>query len=63
VEVAHATAFLITEEARYITGHTLYVDGGYMASGMGVGIAQSAAAIRRGQQRRENEVPPRRKAD
>lgn len=52
-EVAHATAFLVSEEARYITGHTLYVDGGYMAAGMGVGIAQSAAAIRRGQRRKD----------
>lgn len=51
-EVAHATAFLVSEEARYITGHTLYVDGGYMAAGMGVAIAQSAAAIRRGQRRK-----------
>lgn len=52
-DVAHATAFLVSEEARYISGHTLFVDGGYMAAGMGVNIAQSAAAIRRGQRRKD----------
>jgi len=46
-EVAHAAAFLTDEEAAYITGQTLFVDGGYMVAGMGVSIAQSAAAIRR----------------
>ncbi|WMS42998.1 SDR family NAD(P)-dependent oxidoreductase [Acuticoccus sp. MNP-M23] len=47
-EVAHATAFLAEDQAGYITGQTLFVDGGYMSAGMGVTIAQSAAAIRRG---------------
>lgn len=46
-EVAHACAFFATEAASYISGQTLYVDGGYMASGMGVTMAQSAAAVRR----------------
>ena len=47
-EVAHAVEFLAADEAGYISGQTLFVDGGYMAAGMGVTIAQSAAAIRRG---------------
>ncbi len=46
-EVARAVAFLTAEESSYISGHTLFVDGGYMAAGMGVSTAQSAAAIRR----------------
>jgi len=46
-EVARAVAFLAGEDAGYICGQTLFVDGGYMAAGMGVAIAQSAAAIRR----------------
>lgn len=46
-EVAHAAAFLAHEESGYITGQTLFVDGGYMVAGMGVSIAQSAAAVRR----------------
>ena len=30
-EVAYATVFLLSDEASFITGHTLYVDGGYVA--------------------------------
>lgn len=46
-EVARAVAFLAAEESSYISGHTLFVDGGYMSAGMGVSTAHSAAAIRR----------------
>jgi 3-oxoacyl-[acyl-carrier protein] reductase len=33
-EIASAVNFLCSEEAAYITGHTLPVDGGYMAAGV-----------------------------
>ncbi|MEH6812879.1 MAG: SDR family NAD(P)-dependent oxidoreductase [Motiliproteus sp.] len=33
-EVAAATAFLASDEAGYITGHTLFVDGGFNAGGI-----------------------------
>jgi len=33
-EVAGAIAFLCSDDATYITGHTLLVDGGYVASGL-----------------------------
>ncbi|GAB5376973.1 MAG: SDR family oxidoreductase [Acuticoccus sp.] len=46
-EIARAVAFLTAEESSYISGQTLFIDGGYMAAGMGVTTAQSAAAIRR----------------
>lgn len=46
-EIARAVAFLTAEESAYISGQTLFIDGGYMAAGMGVTTAQSAAAIRR----------------
>lgn len=54
-EIAHAAAFLASDEASYISGQTLFVDGGYMAGGMGVSIAQSAAAVRRADPRRREE--------
>lgn len=33
-EVASAALFLVSEEARYITGHVLAVDGGFLAAGV-----------------------------
>jgi NAD(P)-dependent dehydrogenase (short-subunit alcohol dehydrogenase family) len=33
-EVAHAAAFLASEEAGYITGEILSVDGGFLAAGL-----------------------------
>ena len=46
-EIAHAAAFLSSEDSGYVTGQTLFIDGGYMASGMGVTMAQAAAVVRR----------------
>jgi len=40
-EVAHAAAFLVSDWARYITGTTLYVDGGWTAFG-GAGDVSTA---------------------
>jgi NAD(P)-dependent dehydrogenase (short-subunit alcohol dehydrogenase family) len=31
-DVANAALFLASDEATYITGHNLFVDGGWMAS-------------------------------
>jgi len=33
-EVAKAALFLVSDDARFITGHTLPVDGGYLAGGL-----------------------------
>lgn len=33
-DIASAIVFLLSREARYVNGHTLPVDGGYLASGM-----------------------------
>lgn len=33
-DIAVAIAFLVSQQARYVNGHTLPVDGGYLASGM-----------------------------
>ena len=33
-DIAGAIVFLASQQARYINGHTLPVDGGYLASGM-----------------------------
>ena len=33
-EVAAAALFMVSDEARYITGHTLAVDGGFSAAGL-----------------------------
>lgn len=35
-EIANAVAFLVGEEASYITGHVLAVDGGFTAAGVGL---------------------------
>jgi NAD(P)-dependent dehydrogenase (short-subunit alcohol dehydrogenase family) len=34
-DVAHAVLFLVSDEARYITGTEIVVDGGMSAAGMG----------------------------
>ncbi|RAI00449.1 hypothetical protein DLJ53_14360 [Acuticoccus sediminis] len=46
-ETANAVSFFASPDAGYVSGQTLSVDGGYLASGTGVPIAQSAAAVRR----------------
>ena len=33
-DIAPSIAFLVSQQARYVNGHTLVVDGGYLASGM-----------------------------
>ena len=33
-DIAPSIVFLASEQARYINGHTMPVDGGYLASGM-----------------------------
>jgi NAD(P)-dependent dehydrogenase (short-subunit alcohol dehydrogenase family) len=33
-EIADAAVFLASDESRYVTGHTLNVDGGFQAAGL-----------------------------
>ncbi len=46
-ETANAVAFFASADSGYVSGQTLSVDGGYLAAGTGVPIAQAAAAVRR----------------
>jgi 3-oxoacyl-[acyl-carrier protein] reductase len=43
-EVARAALFLASDEASFITGHTLAVDGGYLAGGLWSGAPTGPAA-------------------
>ena len=42
-EIAGAAVYLASAAASFVTGHTLVVDGGYLASGIGEGVAPWAA--------------------
>ena len=43
-EIADAAVFLCSDEARYIHGHTLNVDGGFLAAGLMFGSAKAPPA-------------------
>ena len=45
-EVARAALFLASDDATYITGHTLAVDGGYLAGGLWSRPAEGRAELR-----------------
>ena len=47
-EVARAALYLASDEASFITGHTLAVDGGYLAGGLWSGPPGSAPGVRPG---------------
>ncbi|TPQ50811.1 short-chain dehydrogenase [Prosthecomicrobium hirschii] len=44
-EIADAAVFLCSDEARYVHGHTLNVDGGFRAAGLMFGDRKSAPAV------------------
>lgn len=47
-DVAAAVVWLLSDEARFVTGHVLVVDGGFAAAGMLYDIAATAGAPARG---------------
>jgi NAD(P)-dependent dehydrogenase (short-subunit alcohol dehydrogenase family) len=45
-EIGGAAVFLASPAASFVNGHTLVVDGGYLASGIGDSVAPWAAEAR-----------------
>jgi 3-oxoacyl-[acyl-carrier protein] reductase len=45
-EVARAALFLASDEASFVTGHTLAVDGGYLAGGLWSGTSRGGSSAR-----------------
>jgi 3-oxoacyl-[acyl-carrier protein] reductase len=42
-DVARAALFLASDDAAFVTGHVLHVDGGFLATGMKVDVSNSTA--------------------